>query len=367
GIIVFLNGNVRLYKKGAEDWRQPRLRDKVCEGDKLQTEENSTVKIHLSNGNIISLQSYTEMTFDTLRYDTASGSYDNTLSVNKGRLSAVVERTAKQLTFQVKTPNAVCGVRGTFMEVLVNPTGIGQSVTQAFFEGGSGYLTSLITGQTQDIGAGQNASVDELGTLSNPMFTSPEQRNEIIENWVSNQNMENYSGAEGGAGVGGSQPQQPPQAPLIHQENFTPAADELQDYLDKIFHLNFEQMQHQQPIIYIGDFYYSMGESGYWDVSGNIKITAFEDYTWTGNTSGSWGGAVPPSWYDSYSSDEIFISYSISNWQNGTWSGSVSGYPMNANVEFQGTIGGTYSIENEDPPWGHFQGSASGTWHEQFP
>jgi hypothetical protein len=400
GIIVSLSGTVRLYKKGAQDWREAKLNEVVSEGDKLQTEEEARVQIVLSNGNTIALQPYTEMIFDTLRYDSASGNYENTLAVTKGRLSAVVERTTKQLTFQVKTPTSVCGVRGTFVEVAVTPPAQAaaagaqaQPTTQVFFEGGSGYVTSILTGQTQEIGAGQNAMVDNLGNVSEAVVTPPEQRNVIMQTWTSAQTMGSYSTAEGGAGVGSTTQQQtlPPQTPPIigGVEKLAPLGDEVKDYLNTISTLTFDELVQQQQTLALAiyDQIFTGGGSGsggppyyYSDVSSdNFHITAFDDHTWSATVNGNWSGDVPNTFSVSFSKDSDYLyvsSFSGGDYGGGgtgTWSGTgISGtlYGPDPHIEITGgTMSGTHT-ETTPPETplqdseGTFEGAGSGTWTE---
>ncbi len=396
GVIVSLTGTVRLYKKGAEDWKEPKLNQAVSEGDKLQTEEEARVQISLSNGNIIALQPYTEMIFDILRYDSASGSYENTLAVTRGRLSAVVERTTKQLTFQVKTPTSVCGVRGTFMEVVVNPPTLqgapagepAQPTTQAFFEGGSGFVTSTLTGQTQEIGAGQNAMVDNLGNVSEPIVTPPEQRNVILQTWTSAQTMGSYSAAEGGAGVGSSTEQQtlPPQTDPIQEigreEKLAPLANEIKDFLSIISTLTFDELV-QQPLTIYNEIFTggASGSNPYpWSISSdNFHITAFDDHTWSTTVNGDWSGDVPNTFFTSFSKDSDYLYVSSMSggeetWgPTGTWSGTGISGTLSTPERLISITGGTMSGTHTEttPPStplelseGTFEGTGSGTWTE---
>jgi len=384
GIIVSLSGTVRLYKKGAQDWREPKLNEVVSEGDKLQTEEEARVQIVLSNGNTIALQPYTEMIFDTLRYDSASGNYENTLAVTKGRLSAVVERTTKQLTFQVKTPTSVCGVRGTFVEVAVTlpaqvasagvqAAAAAQPTTQVFFEGGSGYVTSMLTGQTQEIGAGQNATVDNLGNVSEAVVTPPEQRNVILQSWTSAQTMGSYSTAEGGAGVGSSTQQQnlPPQTPTIigGGDKLAPLANDIQDFLNILSTLTFDEFNLPPSVPPPGQPFSFTGSEilppyGQWVINGNFYLSIFSDNTWSGTTNGNWSGNVTSSWSDSYTNPTTgdYLYFDVSTWSN-TWSApTVSG--STGNISFSGSMSGTATETCPVTPAGTFEGSGSGTWTE---
>ncbi|MDD5440068.1 MAG: FecR family protein [Candidatus Omnitrophica bacterium] len=168
--ITTVSGEVRLYKKGAKDWRQAKMNELFTEGDKIQTGENGMAEIRLSNGNLIYLLANTELIAVKLDYNAKTGDYENDFESGMGRIKAVVEKIGTNSRFKIKTPTAECGVRGTIQYLTIQP-----GSTQAFYEGGSGYMTSTITNQTQDIGAGQNASSDGAGNLSVPVYTSIDQ------------------------------------------------------------------------------------------------------------------------------------------------------------------------------------------------
>ncbi len=383
GVIVAVTGTVRIYKKGADNWRTPKVKDTVSEGDKLQTEENSTIEIRMSNGNTVVLQPYTEMSCTSLRYDAASGSYENKLTVTTGRLSAVVTRTKDQMAFQVQTPSAVCGVRGTFMEVLVSPVAEAasqagaaasqqaQAVTQVFFEGGNGYITSNLTGQTQEIGSGQNGTVDVVGNVSAPVDTAPEQRSAMFQTWTSAQTMNNYSSAEGATGVGSNAQQQPlPQTQVGSMQGLeavTAVNEEIQTVIDDTSVLNLDALTNE-PIIQTV-FTETLALTGGIGIdSGIMDITAFDNNTWKMFTSGTW--------YDEpgyegvigiFESGDDVVSFIGDDPEgvddSGYWVGTVSGVINSANppIVIEGSASGTYT--NPGGSTGTFQGTGSGCWY----
>jgi len=384
GILVSLSGTVRLYKKGAKDWREPKLNETVSEGDKLQTEEEARVEISLSNGNKIALQPYTEMIFDTLRYDSASGSYENTLAITKGRLSAVVERTTKQLTFQVKTPTSVCGVRGTFVEVVVTPpvqaaapgaeaVASTQPTTQVFFEGGNGYVTGLLTGQTQEIGAGQNATVDNLGKVSEPIVTPPEQRNVMFQTWTSAQTMGSYSTAEGGAGVATNTAQQPmPQAaggPIqAGGDVLAPLTNDVKNFINIISTLTYDELL-QNPLV-LTIYNQTLNLSSYptpsWITIGTFQLNILANQTWSGIINGTWHGDIPDHFSGTFTSGCDTLTLTGTSGDNHTWSGTVYGdiksiESVDYAVSISGTLSGTHT---EGGDAGTYTGTGSGTWTE---
>jgi len=181
-------GEVRIYKKGAKDWRSVRMNELFQEGDKIQTGANGTAEIRLSNGNMIYLLANTEFAAAKLVYNAKTGEYENSFESSMGKVKAVVVKLGTNSKFQVKTPTAVCGVRGTVVYLNIGPAG-----TQGYYEGGGGYMNSTITGQTQIIGPGQNAATDPAGNVSAPTFTSTEQSMSLDQSFAGQQLTGEYS------------------------------------------------------------------------------------------------------------------------------------------------------------------------------
>lgn len=386
GIIVSLTGSVRIYKKGADNWREPKINETISEGDKIQTEENSTIDIRMSNGNTIVLQPYTELSFTTLRYDSASGNYENTMAITKGRLSAVVERVKNQSSaFQVQTPTAVCGVRGTFMEVAVTPPPAvppGASAppppaTQVFFEGGSGYVTSTITNQTQEIGSGQNTIVDTLGNVSAPVETAPEQRSAMFQTWTSAQTMNNYSTADGATGVGSNTQQQslpqPPAgaiSPQLAGDAIAPLNEEIKNLITEVSNLELQGLTNEPVIQILYERNLTLdpeypGTVGL--TSGTAQIDILNNETWIAVVSGTWSGVENETVHGTFlhGSDLVSVSATGAPPMNGVevqaWTGTISGSITSGNspVSVEGNMVGTYSYT--DATSGTFQGAGAGT------
>lgn len=194
----------------------------VNEGDKLQTGVDGRAEVKLSNGNILVLQANTELAFTTMRYDEKSGDFENTFDMAVGEVLGVVEKINKKSTFQLRTPTAVSGVRGTFIKVLVDPPSVSipKPQTQVFFEGGNGIVTSVMSGQTKEIFAGQNVLIDNVGKIAPPVITSSEQRTTMVHTWTMGQTVNNYSTAKGFSGPGGqmnSEKMPPPPPPPMQK------------------------------------------------------------------------------------------------------------------------------------------------------
>ncbi|MFH1594322.1 MAG: FecR family protein, partial [Candidatus Omnitrophota bacterium] len=199
GVVAKTSGTTRSNKKGQADWQDVKKDDLLEEGDKVQTDDDGKLEIVLGNGSKIYLEANTELSFTKLRYDPKTGEYENTFESKYGKIKAIVEKKSKESTFQVKTPVAVVGVRGTIMYLNIQPTS-----TQAFYEGGPGVITSTTTGQSSDIGAGQNSTADASGVITPPVYTSSQQRSALDQSWTGTQAVDSYQAPLGSSTQEGS-------------------------------------------------------------------------------------------------------------------------------------------------------------------
>ncbi|MFC1577338.1 FecR domain-containing protein, partial [Candidatus Omnitrophota bacterium] len=179
GRITTVRGSVRILKEGKADWRPANPDERLSQGDKIQTDEDGAVDILLDNGNMLFLQPNTELGFTTLRQDPATGEYENIFESNGGKIKAVIGKLGKKSTFRIKSPTAICGVRGTVVYVNIQPGG----GTTAYYEGGYGVVTSTLTGETENVGSGSNSSVDANGVVSAPAHTTTGERMALNQAW----------------------------------------------------------------------------------------------------------------------------------------------------------------------------------------
>ncbi len=411
--VVSVSGTARIYKKGAEDWRAAKLNDVLSEGDKLQTEADSRVEIRLGNGDSVVVHAFTELFFDSLRFDASAKKYDSKLTMTKGRVSALVE-TAKDQSFRVQTPVSICGVRGTFMDVTAGPQPQAQTqdtqATRAFFEGGNGYVTSTVTGQTQEVGAGQNVMVDQLGGMSELMMTSNEERNALVEGWTLTQTLGQFSGAgpvvsnlSEGTQMGALPPGQTD--PQQQREMFQGENDTLNN-LEEVSTVTFDQVHViEEPVViepepitpeppivpleppvpdpYTNTLALYGVESDFASGTLEIVLSNAGDYTWEGTINATYNETVWSPWDISFSEevsgDTVIINGLYSNGGDGAmpidgpaeW-GAESGSNIFGYVAYDeeaGTVrtlsldtaSGTSSGDGET---GTMTGTVTGTWEE---
>jgi hypothetical protein len=134
-------------------------------GDRVVT-ANTTAEIRLTpNGSIIKLAKNTEFRLDSMQG--VKGADINGFTLASGKLRAVASRTAGS-KYEVRTPTAVCGVRGTDFGVGVIP---GSMEAVAVRDGLVEFIKQ--TGQAVTLGAGQAA--DTFAAVFQPINLSPAQ------------------------------------------------------------------------------------------------------------------------------------------------------------------------------------------------
>jgi hypothetical protein len=187
GAVVNLSGKV-MITKGAAAARPVNLSDIIGEGDYIETGDSGLIEIKFDNGCGLSLKPNTQIRITRLVIDPKTGEYQNLFESSQGKIKARIENLKGRSSFEVKTPAAICGARGTFMYLDITPT-----MAKAFFEGGNGYIKNLISGAETSIGMGYNGSTDNQGHTSNPAPTSNEERDNWTQGWNTDNGTSGYS------------------------------------------------------------------------------------------------------------------------------------------------------------------------------
>jgi len=92
--------------------------DVVTPGMSLRTSTNGYVTVQLADGSILKVQADTEARLDSSRQYEAAGFFASVWSVVRGRVESLVTHlTGGEPRYQIKTPQAVLGVRGTEFRV----------------------------------------------------------------------------------------------------------------------------------------------------------------------------------------------------------------------------------------------------------
>jgi len=187
-------GDVRVLSKGSTTWHNVKAGETLNSGDKIETKKDGKIEITLDNNNIINLKPNSNLTLQKLTKDTVTGNYENMLESTQGKIRARVEKIKDVSKFEVKTPTAVACVRGTIMYLNVT-----KRKTDAYFEEGIGNLTNPDSGDSENVGPGQNSSSGSDGNVADPQDTPENEQNQWHEGWGMLE-AEGYSDSGGDSG-----------------------------------------------------------------------------------------------------------------------------------------------------------------------
>lgn len=115
GVIRALKGHVVIIHRGTEEAFFGREGDVVYENDAINTLENSRCHIKFYNEDVVKLAANTEFGVETYLDERSLGKKKTVFSILKGKAKFYALRLLRyrESKFEVKTPTAVVGVRGT--------------------------------------------------------------------------------------------------------------------------------------------------------------------------------------------------------------------------------------------------------------
>ena len=179
GVFRVVKGQIKVKSAQSGQVSRARIGSKVLPGDIIMAAKNSRAKVVMVDNNEINISPDTQIKIEKYEYDPGQNKKDVLLNVIYGKVRSKVEqkydgRTSK---FQVKTPSAVAGVRGTnFLTSYDQNTGNSQVVT---FEGKVEFGTpgpgGQITGSVQ-VTPGNMATISKGGA---PPVSQPVPQSEM--------------------------------------------------------------------------------------------------------------------------------------------------------------------------------------------
>lgn len=113
GVFMVVKGSVKVESAGKTS--DAKVGTKIYEGDGVTTAADSRAKIVMSDRNVLNVSPDTKMSIAKYENDAASGKKNVELKLDAGKVRSNVEQTydGEKSKFQIKTPTAVAGVRGT--------------------------------------------------------------------------------------------------------------------------------------------------------------------------------------------------------------------------------------------------------------
>lgn len=148
--IVSVTGSAQRQQNDAARWVPLRAGDTLAAGSVLKTLPRSRARVTLADGSSILLYPNSHMTVSD------ASARSPLLKMAAGKLKAWISHAKKRTKFEVKTPVAVCSVRGTEFTVAVEPSG---ETDVEVLKGLLGVRAIDGTGEEVPLGAGERLSV----------------------------------------------------------------------------------------------------------------------------------------------------------------------------------------------------------------
>lgn len=134
--------------------------DVIAAGMKLRTSTNGYVTVQLADGSILKVQANTEARLESSQQYEAAGFFASVWSVLQGRVESLVSHlTGGKPRYQIKTPQAVLGVRGTEFRVQTDGRRtLGETLKGSVLVSNSQDAELIVAGQGTIAQAGQGVA-----------------------------------------------------------------------------------------------------------------------------------------------------------------------------------------------------------------
>jgi hypothetical protein len=151
-------GKVEIRLSGEKEWTALRAADPVFQGSTVRTAKESRARFLMSDKSVLTVDESSE--FEINDYAVAADAQSSLLTMFKGKLIAVVTKalTAGKSKYEIRTPTAVAGVRGTYLGLEVAEA---EGRTELWVLSGKVNLKNLLErqGDGMDVVAGYMTSV----------------------------------------------------------------------------------------------------------------------------------------------------------------------------------------------------------------
>ena len=122
GIVSFVKGMADVQSQGSKEWKPLSMNDRIKEGSKIRTDDQSAVEITFEDGNSFLQSSNTTLGLSTARKTkTNLARYKLFLDIGK-TITKIKSATGRESRFEIETPSSVCAVRGTIFRTSVDAT-----------------------------------------------------------------------------------------------------------------------------------------------------------------------------------------------------------------------------------------------------
>ncbi len=118
-VVTAIDGSAQVFTKKKAPGRALKKGDKLTDDNEILVGDRSQVEIRYPDGSVMRLAQKSRFLMSEVKYDPKTETKNITVGLSVGRLWAKVRKLTADSSVQVKTANAVAGVRGTVYRVNV--------------------------------------------------------------------------------------------------------------------------------------------------------------------------------------------------------------------------------------------------------
>jgi len=111
-LVIAVSGEVKLIRDNGEQ-DQVEVGTRLYSGDRLQTEQQQSVRVQFADKSELQVFSQSEVVLDKISHHQDTGMVDTRVRLNRGRVKTWVEKLKPASKYEIKTPAAITAVRGT--------------------------------------------------------------------------------------------------------------------------------------------------------------------------------------------------------------------------------------------------------------
>lgn len=193
-VVSDVHGMVWVKQRGHTEFAPLADRARVAAGDTVKTDANGSLKLSYLDGTRLQIDPGAVVTVLKAQVNTVSHAEASVFKLDLGRVWIRVLKVLSQKSkFDVQTPTATAGVRGTVFSVAVAPDG----KTSVSVREGEVALRSSAAGEPTRVGKGQMAVPAAAGAWANQALQGEEDRLWRHNDAIANPNLEVQEPARG--------------------------------------------------------------------------------------------------------------------------------------------------------------------------
>ncbi len=175
-VVTMIQGTARVYSKGAPKGRRLKQGDVLQKDQEVKVAEKSRMEVRFPDGTVMRLSAKSHLKLNQVTYNRQTDDKNVKVDLSVGKLWAKVKKlTTPDSTVEVRTSNAVAGVRGTVYRVNVEDD---KSALIKVYDG-SVYVANPPRDESQQ--AGKATAPHEV---SGPHAVSPPYHEVSMEEWT---------------------------------------------------------------------------------------------------------------------------------------------------------------------------------------